>query len=58
MVGRSANFRSGAKADRWVPEMLEISKTLGTTGMTPKIFQGAADIYRFVAGTAIDKEKF
>jgi 3-hydroxyisobutyrate dehydrogenase-like beta-hydroxyacid dehydrogenase len=45
------------KAYRWVPEMLEISKTLGTTGMTPKMFQGAADIYRYVAGTSIGKEK-
>ena len=36
--------------------MLEISKTLGTTGMTPKMFQGAADIYRFVAGTTLGKE--
>jgi len=44
------------KAYRWVPEMLEISKTLGTAGMTPKMFQGAADIYRFVAGTALGKE--
>ena len=44
------------KAYRWVPEMLEISKTLGTAGMTPKMFQGAADIYRFVAGTSIGKE--
>lgn len=33
------------KAYRWVPEMLEISKTLGTAGITPKMFQGAADIY-------------
>jgi len=44
------------KAYRWVPEMLEISKTLGTAGMTPKMFQGAADIYRFVAGTSLGKE--
>jgi 3-hydroxyisobutyrate dehydrogenase-like beta-hydroxyacid dehydrogenase len=44
------------KAYRWVPEMLEISKTLGATGMTPKMFQGAADIYRFVAGTSLGKE--
>ena len=28
-----------------------------TTGMTPKMFQGAADIYRFVAGTAIGEWK-
>jgi 3-hydroxyisobutyrate dehydrogenase-like beta-hydroxyacid dehydrogenase len=44
------------KAYRWVPEMLEIAKTLGTVGMTPKMFEGAADIYRFVAGTSLGKQ--
>ena len=44
------------KAYRWVPEMLEISKTLDTAGITPKVFQGAADIYSFVAATALGKE--
>ena len=44
------------KAFRWAPEMLEISKTLATAGVTPQVFQGAADIYRFVAGTALGKE--
>ena len=44
------------KAYRWVPEMLEISKTLGAAGMTPEMFQGAADFYRFVAGTPLGKE--
>ncbi len=44
------------KAYRWVPEMLEISKTLDAAGMTPQMFQGAADIYRFVAGTSLGKE--
>jgi len=44
------------KAYRWVPEMLEISKTLDAAGVTPKMFQGAADTYRFVAGTALGKE--
>jgi 3-hydroxyisobutyrate dehydrogenase-like beta-hydroxyacid dehydrogenase len=44
------------KAHRWVPEMLEISKTLTSAGITSKMFQGAADIYRFVAGTALGKE--
>jgi 3-hydroxyisobutyrate dehydrogenase-like beta-hydroxyacid dehydrogenase len=44
------------KAYRWVPEMLEISKTLDVAGVTPKVFQGAADIYRFVAGTTLGKE--
>jgi 3-hydroxyisobutyrate dehydrogenase-like beta-hydroxyacid dehydrogenase len=44
------------KAYRWVPEMLEIAKTLGSAGITPKVFQGAAEIYRFVAATPLGKE--
>lgn len=44
------------KAYRWVPEMLEISKTLGAAGITPKVFEGAADIYAFVAATALGRE--
>jgi 3-hydroxyisobutyrate dehydrogenase-like beta-hydroxyacid dehydrogenase len=44
------------KAYRWVPEMLEISKTLQSAGITPKVFEGAADIYRFVAGTPLGQE--
>lgn len=44
------------KAYSWVPEMLEISKTLGTSGITPKVFQGAADIFAFVAATPLGKE--
>lgn len=44
------------KAYRWVPEMLEISRTMGAAGVTPKVFQGAADIYAFVADTALGKE--
>jgi 3-hydroxyisobutyrate dehydrogenase-like beta-hydroxyacid dehydrogenase len=45
-----------SKAYRWVPEMLEISKTLDRAGITPRVFQGAADIYAFVAATALGKE--
>jgi 3-hydroxyisobutyrate dehydrogenase-like beta-hydroxyacid dehydrogenase len=48
--------RMPPKAYRWVPEMNEIAKTLGSAGITPKVFQGAADIYQFVAGTALGKE--
>jgi len=44
------------KAYRWVPEMQEIAKTLGSAGITGKVFEGAAAIYRFVAGTALGKE--
>jgi hypothetical protein len=39
-----------------VPEMLEISKTLSAAGMTAKMFEGAADVYRFVAATSLGKE--
>jgi 3-hydroxyisobutyrate dehydrogenase-like beta-hydroxyacid dehydrogenase len=44
------------KAYRWVPEMHEIAKTLGSSGITPKVFQGAADIYAYVADTPLGKE--
>ena len=44
------------KAYRWVPEMLEISKALSAAGMTAKMFEGAADVYRFVAATPLGKE--
>jgi 3-hydroxyisobutyrate dehydrogenase-like beta-hydroxyacid dehydrogenase len=44
------------KAYRWVPEMHEIAKTLAATGMTPKMFEGAADLYGFVAATPLGKE--
>ncbi len=44
------------KAYRWVPEMLEIAKTFEGAGMTPKILTGAADMYTFIADTAIGKE--
>jgi 3-hydroxyisobutyrate dehydrogenase-like beta-hydroxyacid dehydrogenase len=44
------------KAYRWAPEMVEISKTLEAAGITPKVFQGAAEIYRFVAGTPLGQE--
>jgi 3-hydroxyisobutyrate dehydrogenase-like beta-hydroxyacid dehydrogenase len=44
------------KAYRWVPEMLEISKTLASAGITPNVFKGAADIFEFVAATELGKE--
>ena len=45
-----------AKAHRWAPEMREISTTLASAGVTPKVFQGAADICQFVAQTAMAQE--
>jgi 3-hydroxyisobutyrate dehydrogenase-like beta-hydroxyacid dehydrogenase len=44
------------KAYRWVPEMHEIAKTFEGAGMTPRIFQGAADLYAQVAATPQGKE--
>lgn len=44
------------KAYRWVGEMEEIAATFASLGMTPSIYQGAADLYRFVAETPIGKE--
>jgi 3-hydroxyisobutyrate dehydrogenase-like beta-hydroxyacid dehydrogenase len=41
------------KSKRFVGEMEEIAKTFENVGLTPMILQGAADLYRFVAGTAL-----
>jgi 3-hydroxyisobutyrate dehydrogenase-like beta-hydroxyacid dehydrogenase len=43
------------KAHRWVGEMEEIAKTFEDCGLTPKTFQGAAEIYDFVAHTGLGK---
>ncbi|HTD91288.1 MAG TPA: DUF1932 domain-containing protein [Burkholderiales bacterium] len=44
------------KAYRWVPEMYEIAKTFEGAGMTPRILQGAADLYAQIAVTPQGKE--
>lgn len=44
------------KAYRWVPEMHEIARTLGAWGITSKVFEGIAEIDRFVAQTALGTE--
>lgn len=41
------------KAGRWVGEMEEIAATFAGLGMTPKILDGAADMYRFVDSTPL-----
>jgi 3-hydroxyisobutyrate dehydrogenase-like beta-hydroxyacid dehydrogenase len=38
-----------SKSKRWVGEMEEIAKTFGSLGLTPRILEGAADLYRFVS---------
>jgi 3-hydroxyisobutyrate dehydrogenase-like beta-hydroxyacid dehydrogenase len=44
------------RARRWVGEMEEIANTFADLGLTPKIHQGAADIYRLVGKTTIADE--
>lgn len=44
------------KAHRWVPEMLEIAKTFEGVGLTPRMLQGAADMYEFIARTPLGQE--
>jgi 3-hydroxyisobutyrate dehydrogenase-like beta-hydroxyacid dehydrogenase len=44
------------KAHRWVSEMEEIAQAFADLGMTPKLFEGVADMYRLVAETPIGRE--
>jgi 3-hydroxyisobutyrate dehydrogenase-like beta-hydroxyacid dehydrogenase len=45
-----------SKAHRWIGEMEEIAATFGAVGLTPRIYEGAADMYRFVAETPLGRE--
>ncbi len=44
------------RARRWVGEMEEIANTFSSVGLTPKILEGAADLYRFVGKNPISDE--
>lgn len=46
------------KARRWVGEMEEIAKTFEDVGLTPKIYQGAAELFQFVGESALADETF
>jgi 3-hydroxyisobutyrate dehydrogenase-like beta-hydroxyacid dehydrogenase len=41
------------KAHRWVAEMEEIAATFAAAGLTPRMHEGAADIYRFVESATV-----
>ena len=45
-----------SKAHRWVGEMEEIAATFGALGLTPRIFEGVAELYQSVAETELGKE--
>lgn len=44
------------KAHRWVGEMDEIALCFADLGLTPRILQGASELFAFVADTPIGKE--
>jgi 3-hydroxyisobutyrate dehydrogenase-like beta-hydroxyacid dehydrogenase len=44
------------KAYRWIGEMEEIAAMFGALGLTPKVYEGAADLYRFVAASPLGAE--
>ena len=46
-----------AKSQRWVSEMQEIEATFSGLGLTPRIFQGVADMYRLVGNTSLGEER-
>jgi 3-hydroxyisobutyrate dehydrogenase-like beta-hydroxyacid dehydrogenase len=43
------------KAHRWVGEMAEIARTFEACGLTPRTFEGAAELYALVAGTDLGR---
>ncbi len=45
-----------SKSRRWIGEMEEIAKTFASVGLTPKILEGAADLYRFVGKSPVADE--
>ncbi len=44
------------RSRRWVSEMEEIRDTFSELGMTPQIFEGVTDMYRFIGGTPLGEE--
>ena len=44
------------RARRWISEMEEIRDTFEQLGMTPRLFEGVADMYRFIGDTPLGAE--
>ncbi len=44
------------RSRRWVSEMEEIRDTFAQLGMTPHLFEGVADMYRFIGSTPLGDE--
>lgn len=45
-----------ARSRRWVSEMHEIAATFQQLGLTPFLFQGVADMYRYIGDTPLGEE--
>ncbi len=44
------------RSRRWISEMEEIRDTFAHLGMTPHLFEGVADMYRFIGSTPLGEE--
>src|SRR5207245_1582815 len=49
--------RAPTVAHRWIGEMEEIAKTFADLGLTPRLLEGAADMYRFAASSPLAEER-
>jgi len=49
--------RAPTVAHRWIGEMEEIAKTFADLGLTPRMLEGAADMYRFAAASPLAAER-
>jgi 3-hydroxyisobutyrate dehydrogenase-like beta-hydroxyacid dehydrogenase len=45
-----------SKSKRWIGEMEEIAKTFASLGLTPRILEGAADMFKFVSENPVARE--
>ena len=44
------------RSRRWVSEMEEIRDTFAHLGLTPRLFEGVAEMYRFIGSTPLGEE--
>lgn len=64
-ASQAAQFAAAARsvprvpsvAHRWTGEMEEIAKTFAGLGLTPRIFEGVAALYRDIASTELGEER-
>lgn len=54
ILGRAVGM--APKAYRYVPEMLEVAKTFEEAGFTPRMLQGAADMFEWISKTPLAGE--